>query len=176
MEKNRKIITILVIIAIILGVLFLLVKLKSGGVIHSDTGTFRIPSWGNGAPPLTITLTPEFAMKKHKGSDFDIYYFYNEEKDSAIGIYLGHNPGLFSNNINRTESTNVFKNNKVIWYTWEEEVGNNIKINRETIVDDFFPDEHTDYKGLMIHVFLKGNTIEEVDMLQNYVESLKILE
>ena len=168
-------IVITIFVLIIIGALVILKFHRGDSIAYSKTGTFKLDSWGNGAPSLIINITPDYELKKHKGVDFDVYYFSKHPSNSSIGIYLGHHPSLLNPKEKVSKIAGKIQDKEITWIEWKEVTNGNVEINRETVISNFFPDKNTDFEGLIIHIFIKGNNKEKIDMLQQYAETIRIL-
>ncbi len=173
MRKNF--IVIFISVSIIIGSLVILKSPQVNNIAYSDNEIFKLDSWGNGAPPLIINITPDYELKKHKGEDFDIYYFTKQDSNSSIGIYLGYHPSLFNPKESVSKIVGKIQDKKIIWIEWKEMTNGNVEINRETVISNFFPDKDTGFEGLIIHIFIKAKNKEEIDMLQQYAETIRVL-
>ena len=72
----------IIFLILIIGLLALYQHYNADKILYSQNGLFILDSWGNGAPKLTINVTPDFMLKKLKGEDFDIYYL--------LGLFNSH--------------------------------------------------------------------------------------
>jgi len=134
------------------------------GVVSGD---YILPSWGNGAPKLAITLTGEWQTKREKGPDFDVYWFGRSTtggRPVSFGVYVGHNPHAMDE-ASGMSVTNVLVGSNMVRFVVNQQ---NDTLHADGIVSNVFQSfEGPVVSDLLLHFMV--NARSPTDMEQCFV-------
>ncbi len=130
---------------------------------------YTLPSWGNGAPELSITLTGKWEQTRNKGPDFDVHWFSSKSLGGSLGIYVGHHPQPIQTTP-ETSRTNLVIGDKEVAFSITPIKGGQ---KGAAIIDDFFKG----FPGpgvvqLKLHIMIN---IAKQDFLESVRQGLKTL-
>lgn len=136
---------------------------------NSGSKEIILPSWGNGAPEIAITVKGDWKQKLNKGPDFDVHYLTLNTGGNSIGIYVGHNP----QEIMKTDATTTkltVGTNSVIFYVTQQ----NGASHAEAIIDGFFRGfEGSGVAQLRLHIMINARNSEQLAEIFKDIETLK---
>jgi hypothetical protein len=154
------------------------ILLKEGvNITLSNTKEYKLDSWGNLAPKLIINLPKEFEISKKKGEDFDVYYLRNIKKNSTIGIYIGFFPDTLSDNEEFISYSDRFNGETIIWKTQEINKEGVINYYSEALIQKLFSNVNDGtVRDLLVHIFISTTTETQLNELQQYSHTLRIVQ
>jgi len=112
-------------------------------------------------------------MKRQEGPDFDVFHFSEESSESTMGVYVGHNPRLFSSQAGVTVLRHPERVSgvSVEWLRWSEDG----RQRSETLLNGFFSQStQREYAGLVIHVFVGASSELEVARMEAAAATLRL--
>ena len=130
---------------------------------------YVLPSWGNGASEIVITLPGDWEQKTNKGPDFDVHWL-SCPLGGSLGIYVGHNPKTIARTADTTKTNLMVGGSPIIFLVTP--IGDGIKT--QAIVDHFFKgSEGAGVSGLKLHVMINGENHDFMDAVQQGLKTLK---
>lgn len=111
-------------------------------------------------------------MERQEGPDFDVFHFSEEPSKSRMGVYVGHNPGLFSSQAGVTVQRHPGRVGgvPVEWLRWSEDG----RQRSETLVNGLFGQSTPREAGLVLHVFVSGTSELEVARMEAAAATLRL--
>jgi hypothetical protein len=130
---------------------------------------FIMPSWGNGAPELTITLVGKWEQTRNKGPDFDVHWFASKSLGGSLGIYVGHHPQPIQTTAETSRTNLVIGDKEVAFAIAPIKGGQKVA----AIINDFFKGlPGPGVAQLKLHVMIN---VAKQDFLESVRQGLKTL-
>jgi hypothetical protein len=144
------------------------------GGSKQTVSTHTLPPWDNGGPRLQIDLPSNFSMRRHKGPDFDVFYFTNGSKRPSLGLYVGHHPSLSTREggiIDIRRQPGRVGDVSVEWLRWSKDS----EQFSEALVRDFFGQSAGEaYANLVLHFFIGGTASDDVARMEAAAATLRL--
>lgn len=135
---------------------------------NAEASEYVLPSWGNGAPDLVITLAGDWKQEANKGPDFDVHWL--SGLGGSLGIYVGHNPKDIETTA-ATAKTNLLVGGKQIGFLVTPSKDGQ---KTQAIVDHFFKGcSGQGVSDLKLHIMINGTTQKFMTAVQDGLKTLK---
>ena len=127
-----------------------------------------LPSWGNGAPSLTLLLPKGFELKSTKGPDFDVHQLRHPQDIGVLSIYVGHHPDRKADE-SAAPIKKKFGNQQVEFRKKKTAYGS----FADALIPDFFKADAGDgVDKLILHVFVHAKEERFYDEVWPMLESV----
>jgi len=154
---------------ILLAVAFVTAKGADRDTVVVGTGKpVALPSWGNGAPSLTLVLPKGFELKSIKGPDFDVHQMRHPKDIGVLSIYVGHHPDRKSDQ-SATPIKKKFGSKQVEFEKKKTTFGS----FADALIPGFFKgDAGSGVDKLILHVFIHAKDERLYDEIWPMLESV----
>ena len=135
---------------------------------------YVLPSWGNGAPTIVISLPKGYERETKKPADFDLHYLNNKNLVlPGILLYVGHHPNLFSSNISQHQQKKrsiAIAGHEEEWVEWTSEG----KCFGEVLLSKLFPDNKS-YGALIVHISINAATEKDLHEAEQWFSTISLV-
>jgi hypothetical protein len=139
-------------------------------MIHSllaATTTLILGSWGNGAPPLLITVPSGFGVERVAGPDFDVFHISQRQGRASLGVYVGHHPDT------QECAQPAGGLPRLQWRA--PEPASPSALQAEVLLEGMYAGRpEPGVSALFVHLFIRGSARAEVERLKEAAGTLRV--